>query len=158
MIAVQTERFEIPRRQFKQLFIFAGVLAGVGVVLDLLALVVFGKVLLMPLMWGIGLTLAGAFALYAAMAYTRAYTEITADGIRTRGLYGTKRATWADVKDITVYNPRNQGVDTIKIRLFSGKTFQLGAPTNSPVMSDPEFAAKMERIVAAWHSGVAARN
>jgi NhaP-type Na+/H+ or K+/H+ antiporter len=71
-IAVQTERFEIPRRQFKQLFIFAGVLAGVGVVLDLLALVVFGKVLLMPLMWGIGLTLAGAFALYAALAYTRA--------------------------------------------------------------------------------------
>jgi hypothetical protein len=92
IIGVQTERFEIPRRQFSQLFIFAGVLAGVGVLSDFLALVVLRNVPLVLLMWGTGLTLAGAFALYAAMAYTRAYAEITADGIPTRGLFGRKRA------------------------------------------------------------------
>ena len=107
---------------------------------------------------GVGLTLAGAFALYSATAYTRAYTEITADGIRTRGLFGTKRARWADVKDIVVYDPRNQDVHTVKILLRSGKAFQLGAPADSPVMSDSEFQSKFERIVAAWHSAVAARN
>ena len=65
----------------------------------------------------------------------------------------------ADVKDIQVYDPQNRGARTIKIVRRNGKTFQLGAPTDSPVMSDPEFNAKLRRIVAAWHRmSVAAGN
>ncbi len=159
IVRVLTERFELPRRQFAQLTLFAGVLVGVGVLLDVLALAVLKNAPIVLLMWGIGLSLGGLFALYAAMAYSRAYTEITALGVRTRGLFGTKRAAWADVKHIQVYDPQNRGTRTIKIVRRDGKTFQLGAPTDSPVMSDPEFNAKLLRVVAAWHRmSVAAGN
>jgi hypothetical protein len=151
IIRVLTERFEIPGRQCAQLALFAGVLVVVGVLLDVLALAVLKNAPIVLLMWGIGLTLGGLFALYAATACSRAYTEITAVGVRTRGLFGTKRAGWADVTDIQVYDPQNRGTRTIKVVRSNGKTFQLGAPTDSPVMSDPEFNAKLQRIVAAWH-------
>jgi len=52
MIGVQTERFVIPGRQFSQLFIFACVLTGVGVVLDFLALVVLSRVPFVLMGWG----------------------------------------------------------------------------------------------------------
>jgi phage shock protein PspC (stress-responsive transcriptional regulator) len=118
IIGVQTERFGIPRRQFSQLFIFAGVLAGVGVLLDLLALVVLRNVPLVLLMWGTGLTLAGAFALYAAMAYMR----------RTR---------------------RSRRTASRRAGSSAGSALSARRADQQPVMSDPEFNSKFERIVAA---------
>jgi hypothetical protein len=105
------------------------------------------------LILGIALPLAALIGLYAGLAYRRAYTVITEGGIQTRALAGTRQAPWDHVEDISVIDPRSQGTLSIKVRLYSGKSFSLGAPVSSRVMRDPDFNSKLERIVAAWHAG-----
>lgn len=149
MLCVETERLEIERHQVAQLTLYAGVLTGVGVLLDIMAAGEDGHGPKALVKWGIGLTIGGLIALWARTAYARAYTELTADGIQTRGIFGTKRAAWADVKGIYVIAYRGKGVYSVKILLRSGKSFRLGAPVHSQVMPDPAFDRKVEQIVAA---------
>jgi hypothetical protein len=150
MLCVETERFEIERHQVAQLTLYAGLLTGVGVLLDIVAVGAHGHGPKKLVTWGIGLTIAGLIALWARTAYARAYTELTADGIQTRGIFGTRRAAWADVKDISVFDYRGRGVYSVKVLLRSGKSFRLGAPVHSQVMADPAFNRTVERIIAAW--------
>lgn len=149
MPCVETERFEIGRHQVSQLTLYAGLLTGAGVLLDIVAVGAHGHGPKKLVAWGIGLTIGGVIALCARTAYARAYTELTADGIRTRGIVGTRRAAWADVRDISVLDYKGKGVYSVKVLLRSGKTFRLGAPVSSQVMADPEFNSKVERIIAA---------
>jgi hypothetical protein len=146
---VETERFDIDRHQVSQLTLYAGLVTGVGVLLDIAAAGSHGHESSILARWGIGLTIGGLIALWARMAYARAYTELAADGIQTRGLFGTRRAAWTDVKDIRVVDYRGRGVYSVKVVLRSGKSFRLGAPVHSPVMADLAFDRKVERIIAA---------
>jgi hypothetical protein len=90
---------------------------------------------------------------------SRAYTEISVDGIRTRNVLSTKQVAWPDVRDIKVGALEKRTMHVIEIERRNGRTFPLGAPVDSPIMSDPDFKAKLERIVAAWRQmSVAAGN
>jgi hypothetical protein len=83
--------------------------------------------------------------------YTRRYTEISADGVRTRSQFGARYAAWLDVKDIKVDKMDKRDWHTIAIVCRNGGTFTLAAPLESPILvPDPDFKAKLERIVAAW--------
>jgi hypothetical protein len=148
MLCVETEKFEIGRHQVSQLTLYAGLLTCAGIVLDIVAAGEHGHPSKTLVKWGIGLTIAGVIALWARTAYARAYTELTAEGIKTRGLFGTRRAAWADVKGISVLDYRGRGVYSVKVVLGSGKGFRLGAPVHSQVMADPAFTSKVERILA----------
>src|ERR1700756_4394947 len=99
MRCVEAERFEVGRHQVAQLTLYAGLLAGAGVLLDIVAAAGHGHGPGALGKGGIGLTIGGLIALWARTAYARAYTELSAEGIRTRGLLGTRRAAWADVRD-----------------------------------------------------------
>ena len=149
MLCVETERFEIGNHQAAQLTLYAGLLAAAGVLLDIVAVAARGHVPGKVAAWGMGLTIGGVIALWARTAYARAYTELSADGIRTRGIFGTRRAAWADVKDISVVDNKGKGVYSVKVLLRSGRGFRLGAPVHSPVMADPAFSRKVEQLMAA---------
>jgi hypothetical protein len=149
---VQEERFEVSPRQVKGLTTFSVALIVVGALFDVVA---FAGGVHVPLLLILGsaLPLAGLIGLYAALAYRRAYTVITEGGIQTRALAGTRQAPWDHVEDISVMDPRGQGTLSVKVRLYSGKSFSLGAPVSSRIMRDPDFRSKLARIVAAWHAG-----
>jgi hypothetical protein len=149
MLCVENERFEIGSHQAAQLTLYAGLLAAAGAALDIAAVAARGHVPGRVSEWGIGLTIGGVIALWARTAYARAYTELSADGIRTRGIFGTRRAAWADVKDISVVDSKGNGVYSVKVLLRSGRGFRLGAPVHSPVMADPAFNRKVELLMAA---------
>lgn len=149
MLRVETERFEIGRQQVSQLTLYAGLLTVVGVLLDIVLAGEHGHGPRILVKWGIGLTIAGLIALWARTAYARAYTELTAGGIRTRGILGTRRAAWADVQDISVLDYKDKGVYSVRVLLTSGRSFRLGAPVDSKVMADPAFDQKVQQILAA---------
>jgi hypothetical protein len=149
MLCVETERFEVERDQLAHLTLFAWLVVGGGVVLDIVAVGAHGHVPRPVLTWGGGLTIAGVIALWARTAYARAYTEVSAAGIQTRGIFGTRRAAWTDVKDIRVVDYQSRGVYSVKVLPHHGKGFRLGAPVHSQVMPDPAFPRKVERIAAA---------
>ena len=146
---MEAERFEVGRHQVAQLTLYAGLLAGAGVLLDIAAAAGHGHGPGALVKWGIGLTIGGLAALWARTAYARAYTELSAEGIRTRGLLGTRRAAWADVRDVSVVDYKGRGVYSVRVLLRSGRSFRLGAPVHSPVMADPAFRRKVQRIIDA---------
>jgi hypothetical protein len=75
---VETERFEIGAHQVSQLTLYAGLLTGVGVVLDIVAVGEHGHGPEKLVQWGIGLTIGGVIALWARTAY------------KGRGVYSVK--------------------------------------------------------------------
>jgi hypothetical protein len=152
LLCVEVERFAIDRRQLSALTRYAGALTGGGIVLVLVAVAAgahrsWEKNLLG---WGIGVLAGGVVCLWSRMAYARAYTEITADGIATRGLAGSRRARWADVTDIRVADYQRKGVFSVRVLVRGAEAFRLGAPVSSRIMDDPEFDEKVQRILAAW--------
>ena len=144
MLCVETERFEIERDQLAHLTLFAWVVLGVGVLLDIVMVGAHGHGLVLD--WGAGLTIAGLIGLWARTAYARAYTEVSADGIKTRGIFGTRKAAWAEVRDIRLLDYQVRGMSLVKVVLRGGRSFRLGAPVHSQVMPDPAFTRKVERI------------
>jgi hypothetical protein len=149
---VEIERFTFSRRQISGLGILAGSLLGCGVVLLVVFALTTGFVArgaaglsFFTLLWGV------VFA-YLTLGCARVYTEISADGVRTRTAFGTKHVVaWPEVKDIKVDNMEKRDWHAIGIVCGNGRTFALGAPRDSPtLMPDPDFKAKLERIVAAW--------
>jgi hypothetical protein len=151
---VEPERFEISPRQLSHVTVCLGMIFAVGA----LVLVAAGA----GADWarhlvGLAITLVSAslICVWVRIAYARAYTEITADGFSTRGLSGAKRAAWTDVSAIKVST--DNGISSVKVWASGRRTaIRLGAPIRSPLMGDPDFKSKVERIVAAWHSAVAA--
>jgi hypothetical protein len=146
------ERFTISRRQISGFGIFAGAAFGLGAVLLVVFALTGGFVARGALSLGSVSILGGLLNAYLALSFTRAYTEISADGVRTRTVFGTKRVAWPDVKDIKVDHAEKRTWHLIDIVCRNGRTFTLGAPIESrTIMPDPDFTAKLERIVAAWH-------
>jgi Bacterial PH domain len=154
------ERFTISRRQVSGLGTYAGAIAGLGAVLLVVFALAGGWVARGALSLGSVSILGGLTNAYLALASTRAYTEISADGIRTENAFGTKHVAWPDIKDIKVDHAEKRTWHVIKIVCRNGRTFTLGAPLESRTfMPDPDFKAKLERIVAAWREmSVAAGN
>ena len=147
------ERFTISRRQICGLGTFAGASIGLGVVL----LVVFVSVLTGSLVargaLSIGsiMLLGGLIIAFLTLGNTRAYTEISADGVRNSGPFGKWHVAWPDVKDIKVDNMDRRDWHRIAIVCRNGRTFTLAAPFESPILvPDPDFKVKLERIVVAW--------
>ena len=141
------------RRQIRGLGTFAGASIGLGVVL----LVVFVSVLTGSLVargaLSIGsiMLLGGLIIAFLTLGNTRAYTEISADGVRNSGPFGKWHVAWPDVKDIKVDNMDRRDWHRIAIVCRNGRTFTLAAPFESPILvPDPDFKVKLERIVAAW--------
>jgi hypothetical protein len=154
------ERFTISPRQVSGLGTFAGAIFGLGAVLLVVFAFTGGFVARGALSLGYVSILGGLLNGYLALACTRAYTEISVDGIHTRTAFGTKHVAWPDVKDIKVDHAEKRTWHVIKIVCRNGRTFTLGAPLESrTIVPDPDFTAKLERIVAAWHARrVAAEN
>jgi hypothetical protein len=147
------ERFTISRRQIRGLGTFAGASIGLGVVL----LVVFVSaptgsfVARGALSIGSIMLLGGLITAFLTLGNTRAYTEISADGVRNSGPFGKWHVAWPDVKDIKVDNMDRRDWHRIAIVCRNGRTFTLAAPFESPILvPDPDFKVKLERIVAAW--------
>jgi hypothetical protein len=147
------ERFTISRRQIRGLGTFAGASIGLGVVL----LVVFVSaptgsfVSRGALSIGSIMLLGGLITAFLTLGNTRAYTEISADGVRNSGPFGKWHVAWPDVKDIKVDNMDRRDWHRIAIVCRNGRTFTLAAPFESPILvPDPDFKVKLERIVAAW--------
>jgi hypothetical protein len=147
------ERFTISRRQIRGLGTFAGASIGLGVVL----LVVFVSaptgsfVARGALSIGSIMLLGGLIIAFLTLGNTRAYTEISADGVRNSGPFGKWHVAWPDVKDIKVDNMDRRDWHRIAIVCRNGRTFTLAAPFESPILvPDPDFKDKLERIVAAW--------
>ena len=147
------ERFTISRRQIRGLGTFAGASIGLGVVL----LVVFVSaptgsfVARGALSIGSIMLLGGLITAFLTLGNTRAYTEISADGVRNSGPFGKWHVAWPDVKDIKVDNMDRRDWHRIAIVCRNGRTFTLAAPFESPILvPDPDFKDKRERIVAAW--------
>jgi hypothetical protein len=152
---VVPERFEISPRQLSHATTYVGVVFAIGALVLIAA--VAGADWARPLL-GLAITLVAVSLLcgWVRIAYARAYTEITADGFSTRG-FGAKRAAWTDVSAIKVST--HNGISSVKVWVSGRRTaIRLGAPIRSPIMGNPDFTGEVERIVAAWHSGVAARN
>ncbi len=93
-----------------------------------------------------GLGIAALVYQYAFVAYSIAYTECTAKGIRTRGLAGRRDCPWTQVRDISPVSYSRNGI--VVVTTASGRRFWLGAPVDGGVMRDPEFAAKVLQIRA----------
>jgi hypothetical protein len=147
------ERFTISRRQIRGLGTFAGASIGLGVVLP----VVFisaptgSFVARGALSIGSNILLGGLIIAFLTLGNTRAYTEISADGVRNSGVFGKWHVAWPDVKDIKVDNMDRRDWHRIAIVCRNGRTFTLAAPFESPILvPDPDFKDKLERIVAAW--------
>ena len=147
------ERFTISRRQIRGLGTFAGASIGLGVVL----LVVFVSaptgsfVARGALSIGSIMLLGGLITAFLTLGNTRAYTEISADGVRNSGPFGKWHVAWPDVKDIKVDNMDRRDWHRIAIVCRNGRTFTLAAPFESPILvPDPDFKVKLERIVATW--------
>ncbi len=88
---------------------------------------------------------------FLTLGYTRAYAEISADGVCTKSQFGDRHVAWPDVKDIKVDNMDKRDWHRIAIVCRNGRTFTLRAPLESRILvPDPDFTAKLERIVAAW--------
>ena len=95
--------------------------------------------------------LGGLIIAFLTLGNTRAYTEISADGVRNSGPFGKWHVAWPDVKDIKVDNMDRRDWHRIEIVCRNGRTFTLAAPCESPILvPDPDFKDKLERIVAAW--------
>jgi len=95
--------------------------------------------------------LGGLIIAFLTLGNTRAYTEISADGVRNSGPFGKWHVAWPDVKDIKVDNMDRRDWHRIAIVCRNGRTFTLAAPFESPILvPDPDFKDKLERIVAAW--------
>jgi hypothetical protein len=146
-------RFTISRRQIRGLGTFAGASIGLGVVL----LVVFVSaptgsfVARGALSIGSIMLLGGLITAFLTLGNTRAYTEISADGVRNSGPFGKWHVAWPDVKDIKVDNMDRRDWHRIAIVCRNGRTFTLAAPFESPILvPDPDFKVKLERVVAAW--------
>jgi hypothetical protein len=75
----------------------------------------------------IALVSAAFIGVWVRIAYARAYTEITADGFSTRGLSGTKRASWTDVSAIKMST--DNGISSVKLWVSGRRmAIRLGAP------------------------------
>jgi len=101
--------------------------------------------------WAIGMGIAAVVGGYSTAAYGFAFTECTSEGIRTRGLAGPRACRWTDVATIT---PRLGRTRTMMVTTHSGQRFFLGAPVSSPIMRDPLFLDKVDRIVSYWGRAV----
>jgi hypothetical protein len=153
IIRVEMERFTISRRQIRGLGIFAGVTVGVGVVL--LVVSVFAPthtfVARAALSLGIFTLVGGLLFAFLSLGYKSTYTEISADGVRTKSQFSDKNVAWQNVKDIKVDRADKRDWHRIVLVCRNGQTITLSAPVESPILvPDPEFNTKVERVITAW--------
>jgi hypothetical protein len=97
--------------------------------------------------WAVGAGLGALVCIYACVGYAGAFTECTRSRIRTRGLLGIRECSWTSVRGIT---PLSSGV--VRISTSHGVSFWLGAPVDSGLMRDPNFASKVLQIMDYWTS------
>jgi hypothetical protein len=88
--------------------------------------------------------------LYENVMYTRAFTECTPVGIRTRGLAGIRQCPWRQVRDISCQ--RRGGGTNVIVTTIDGTRFRLGAPVDRISMRDPDFAPRVAQIRNCWRS------
>lgn len=144
--------FRITGRQLRGLGLYVLLLAGVAVLLAVLAAVSGGGWGSTPGWWAFGAGFGALVGLWALVMYARAFTECTPTGIHTRGLAGTRDCRWGEVADIV---PRPyRGTVIVSVITTYGSRFWLGAPVAGGVMGDPEFGAKLAQIQQYWRSVV----
>lgn len=98
--------------------------------------------------WAAGIGIGTLIGTWAYVMYTRAFTECSPAGIRTRGLTGQTQCPWTQVARIEL-RPYGQTI-TMMVTTTSGTRFRLGAPVNGGAMGDPEFGSKAEAIQQYW--------
>ena len=151
------ERFTISRRQIRGLGTFAGASIGLGVVL----LVVFVSaptgsfVARGALSFGSIMLLGGLIIAFLTLGNTRAYTEISADGVRNSGPFGKWHVAWPDVKDIKVDNMDKAGSASDGDRLPQRPNVHARGTVRAPINScpTPTLPGQAGVIVAAWRRG-----
>jgi hypothetical protein len=88
--------------------------------------------------------------LWVYSAYSRAFTECSPAGIRTRSLGGLTECPWTGVAKIALC-PRGQTV-TVMVTTTNSTRFRLGTPVDGGAMGDPEFALKVAAIQQYWRT------
>lgn len=101
-------------------------------------------------LWALGavISLNVLIGLYENVAYTRAFTECTPAGVRTRGLAGTRRCPWPHVGGIACQ--RRAGGVIVIVTTTSGAYFRLGAPVDGISMRDPDLRSKVAQVQQYW--------
>lgn len=135
-------RFEIERSQLRGLALFGVALAIAGPALT--AAWWWGAPARVVGIWAVALDVSAVLALYAWVAFRRAYSEFSPAGIRTRGLTWTRTVPWDRVRAV-VLAPARRTVTVVVIR-DRGRRVVLGAPVHGGVMSDPDFDRKVGQI------------
>jgi hypothetical protein len=148
---VTTLTFRTTRRQLRGLAIFTAVLTclaiGIGVIAGTSARGLGA--------WSIGCEIGALIGVYCLVLYAVIFTKCTPEALCTRNLSGRLHVLpWPQVADITVRAVTSRGTTTYTVLVTSvtGKRFRLGAPVSGGVMSDPEFAAKVQQIQEYWRA------
>jgi hypothetical protein len=116
----------------------------------------FGRVLGL----GLGAAICSLLSGWSLVVYTRAVTECTSAGIRTRGFDGEWRCAWTDVEQIAirVAEPaRGPTTYTVLVTTTHGVSFALGAPVAGGAMPYPDFEETARRIRSYWQRAIGVR-
>ncbi len=103
---------------------------------------------------GIGAGTGAVIVGWCAVLYSRAFTECTAAGIRSRGLGPAWRCDWQDVHQIGVEPGRRGPTATVVLRTADGLVRRLGAPVTGGALPDRTFESKVRKIRDYWHQAV----
>jgi hypothetical protein len=137
--------FRVTGPQRRALLIRAAQVAAVAAVLGVVAIVAPSRLGVPAADLAAGLGLGALVIFYAWAAYATSYTECTPTGIRTRGLGGRRGCPWSEVS--SAYVMGYTGSRLVVVRTVSGKRFWLGAPIDSSLVRDPDFAEKAQQIM-----------
>jgi hypothetical protein len=152
---VTTLTFRTTRGQLRGLAIFTAVLSGLAIALAAIVGASRGWLGSGAGPWFIGCALAAMIGGYCLVVYALTFTECTPEALRTRSPIGRLHVLpWPQVADITVraVSARGQTTYTVVVTPVAGKRFRLGAPVSGGVMSDPQFAAKVQQIQEYWRT------
>ena len=100
---------------------------------------------------GIGAEASLLIAALSAVPYSRAFTECTPAGIRSRGLGPEWRCGWHEVSEIAIRPGARGPTRTVALVTTDGRVLTLGAPVAGGVMPDGQFESKVREIRGYWH-------
>lgn len=90
-------------------------------------------------------------AALCAVPYSRAFTECTPAGIRSRGLGPEWRCGWHEVSEIAIRPGLRGPTRTVALITTDGRVLTLGTPVAGGVMPDGQFESKVRQIIDYRH-------
>ena len=151
--------FRPTRRQLRFLALFVLALALFGAVILVIRYWAEAKVPDTVVNWAVGAAFAAMLAGWILLRYSRALTECSPEGIRSRGIRREWRCDWKHVRELAIRassNPRGPTTYTAVLTTTGGDDLPLGMPVTGGIMPDPDFEDKVRKIRSYWSSAVGA--